>query len=115
MINGARDSPALDDRSNAITTDDRGSRKIETTPAPIKTATAGVSEKPGRCPARRPPTRPRNNAGKVGPPRKLPSEMLQAAPLKTKRSPSVVSENVEASFRTEANSSWPENSTASVG
>src|SRR6266516_998616 len=115
MISGATPGPALEVRSSATTTDDSGSRRIDTTPAPIKTATAGVSEKPGRCPARRPPTRPRNSAGKVGPPRKLPSEMLQAAPLKTKRSPSVVSDNVEASFRTEANSSWPENSTASVG
>ena len=57
-----------------------GSFSIDTHAAAIKTATAGVSDSPGRWPARRPPAAPRNNAGNVGPPRKLPSDRLQASP-----------------------------------
>ena len=54
---------------------------MDTAAAAISTATAGVSENPGRCAASRPPAAPMNRAGKVGPPRKLPSEMLQASAL----------------------------------
>ena len=54
---------------------------MDTAVAAISTATAGVSENPGRCAASRPATAPTNKAGNVGPPRKLPSEMLQASAL----------------------------------
>jgi hypothetical protein len=48
MISGATPSPAFDVSKSATTTDDSGSRRIDTTAAPIKTATPGVSEYPGR-------------------------------------------------------------------
>ncbi len=54
---------------------------MDTVVAAISTATAGVSENPGRCAVSRPAAAPRNRPGKVGPPQKLPSEMLQARPL----------------------------------
>jgi DNA-binding CsgD family transcriptional regulator len=73
--------PALEVSSRAMTVADSGSRRTDTAAAAISTATAGVSENPGRCAASSPPAAPRNKAGKVGPPRKLPSEMHQAAPL----------------------------------
>ncbi len=60
--------PALDVRSSVMTVADSGSLRIDTAVAAISTATAGVSEKPGRCAASRPPAAPMNKAGNVGPP-----------------------------------------------
>ena len=51
-----------------MTVADSGSLRIDTAVAAISTATAGVSEKPGRCAASRPPAAPMNKAGNVGPP-----------------------------------------------
>src|SRR5262249_15759025 len=63
----------------------------------------------------RPATTPRNSAGNVGPPRKLPSEMLQASPLNTSRSASVESEIVAAELKSAPKASSPENSTEFAG
>src|SRR5262249_59463072 len=60
-------------------------------------------------------TPPRNSAGKVGPPRKLPRETLHARPLNTSSSASVDSDRVGASSKRDLNASWPENTTASTG
>jgi hypothetical protein len=76
-------------------TDERGSRRTETQVAPTRAATARVSVYPGRCPARRPATTPRKIAGPVGPPRKLPSEMLHAPALNRSRRASVESGTAE--------------------
>src|SRR5687768_11421704 len=48
IISGPTASPADDVSRSAITTEDSGSRSIDTQAAPISTATAGVSESPGR-------------------------------------------------------------------
>ena len=76
MISGSAPVPDLTVSNVASTTADSGSRSTATVAAPIPTATAGVSEKPGRCEATTPAAAPRKIAGNVGPPRKLPSEML---------------------------------------
>jgi hypothetical protein len=81
MMSGATVSPAWEVSRRAITTDASGSLRIDTQAAAIKAATAGVSENPGRSAARSPATVPRNRAGNVGPPRKLPREILHASPL----------------------------------
>ena len=60
-----------------------------------------------------PATTPRKSAGKVGPPRKLPSEIDQARPLKTISSASVPSETVAACAKSEPKAASPENSTVS--
>src|SRR6266498_600042 len=85
MISGATAIPALEVKRSAMTVADSGSLRIDTAVAAIRTATAGVSENPGRCAASRPPAAPMNKAGNVGPPRKLPSEILQARPLNSSR------------------------------
>ncbi len=69
MISGAVAIPALETSSKVMTVADSGSRRIDMAAAAISTATAGVSENPGRCAASRPPAAPMNKAGKVGPPR----------------------------------------------
>ena len=69
-----------------------GSRKIVTMPAAMPTATATVIGNPGRCDIMIPAAAPRNIAGKVGPPRKLPSENAYATPLATSSSASAPSE-----------------------
>ena len=81
MMSGPEPAPDPPVRSTASTTAESGRFRTETTAAPMPTATAGVIEKPGRCEAITPAVAPRNSAGNVGPPRKPPSEMLQAIPL----------------------------------
>jgi hypothetical protein len=85
MISGAVAIPALEVSSRVMMVADSGSSRMDTAAAAISTATAGVSENPGRCAASSPAAAPMNRAGKVGPPRKLPSEMLQARPLNRTR------------------------------
>ena len=60
-----------------------------------------------------PATTPRKIAGKVGPPRKFPSEIDQASPLNRSSSVSVESEMVAACPKSVPKASWPEKSTAS--
>src|SRR5262245_51448172 len=115
MISGATAIPDLDVKRRATTTDVSGSLNIATQAAPINEATACVSANPGRCEASRPPAAPRNNAGNVGPPRKLPRETLQARPLNTSRSASVDTDTVAAESKRDPKASWPENSTALTG
>lgn len=78
MMSGVTLTPPWVTR-RAITTAERGSLSTDTTATPTSTPIAGVSAKPGRCAASRPPTTPRKIAGNVGPPRALPSEILRAA------------------------------------
>ena len=80
MISGVVEAPAWE-TTMAMMIEAKGSRRIETVAAPISAATAGSSENPGRWAQRSPATMPRNMAGKVGPPRALPSETLYARPL----------------------------------
>jgi hypothetical protein len=56
-----------------------------------------------------------NRAGKVGPPRKLPSEMLQARPVNRSRNASVDKARVGPCLIRELKASWLENSTRSAG
>ena len=74
IVSGVTPAPALPVSSVATTTADNGRRRMATVPAPIPTATAAASGNPGRCDAMSPPAAPRKMAGKVGPPRKAPSE-----------------------------------------
>ena len=98
-----------------MTVAERGSLRIDAAPAAISTATAGVSENPGRCAASRPPAAPRNKAGNVGPPRKLPNEMVQARPLNRSRNAKVDRARVGPCLIRDAKASWPENKTVSAG
>ena len=98
----------------ASTTADRGSLSTEATAAPIPTVTAGVIEKPGSCAAISPAAAPRNSAGKTGPPRKAPSEIDQAMPLKAMSRASAVSDHVLASDTRGPTAFWPEKSTWST-
>jgi hypothetical protein len=82
--------------SSAMTIEDNGSCRTETTVAPTSTPTAGVSLKPGRCEASRPPAIPKKIAGNVGPPRALPSETPQASPLQRTSNAMVPTEIVPA-------------------
>ena len=93
----------------------RAGASMDTQAAAMRTATAGVSENPGRSAARSPAAAPRNNAGNVGPPRKFPSEMLQATPLNTRSSVSAERERPEASSKSASKACSPENSTAFAG
>jgi hypothetical protein len=63
----------------------------------MPTATAGMIENPGSFPARRPAAAPRNSDGNTGPPRKPPSEILQARPLKAMSSASAESDHAAGS------------------
>ena len=58
-----------------------------------------------------PPAAPMNRPGKVGPPRKLPSEILQATPLNKSRNASVDNATVGPCLIMEVKASWPEKST----
>src|SRR3954452_17671864 len=98
IISGPTASPADDVSSSAMTTEESGRRSIDTQAALISTATAGVSESPGRWSASSPATVPRNSAGNVGPPRKLPSEMLQATPLNSSNHANTDRDTVGASL-----------------
>src|SRR5438046_10732414 len=108
-MSGETPRPAREVRLSVIMAHESGSFSIDTHAAAIKTATAGVSDSPGRWPARRPPTAPRNNAGNVGPPRKLPSERLHASPLNRSSSASVDSGRVGGDLLSYPNASWREN------
>src|SRR5262249_40076620 len=83
MISGPEPEPAGAVSRDAIITADNGRRRTHTVAAAMQTATPGVVGNPGRCDAMIPAAAPRNNAGKVGPPRKLPSDSPYAIPLKT--------------------------------
>src|SRR6266496_4118080 len=96
MISGAVASPDLEVSRRVMTVADSGSLRIDTAVAAISTATAGVSENPGRCAASSPPAAPMNKAGDVGPPRKLPSEVIQAAALNRSRNGRVDRDRVGA-------------------
>ena len=74
MISGVSPMPEFVIRRVAKAIAESGSRSIATTPAPIPTAAAGVTSKPGRWEASTPAATPRNIAGNVGPPRKAPGE-----------------------------------------
>src|SRR5215471_4286289 len=115
MISGAVASPALETITRVMTVAERGSLRMDTAVAAISTATAGVSENPGRWAASRPAAVPRNRAGKVGPPRKLPSEMLQATPLNRRRNVRVDKARVGPCLIRELKASWPEYRTTSAG
>src|SRR3954451_19418376 len=82
MIKGSDPAPEFTVNNVASTTADSGSLSTATTAAPRTTATAGVVSKPGSCAANSPAAAPRNIAGNVGPPRKVPTEMPYARPLK---------------------------------
>ncbi len=97
-----------------MTVADSGSLRTDTAVAAISTATAGVSENPGRCAASRPPTAPMNKPGNVGPPRKLPSEILQATPLNRSRNARVDRDRVGPCLITVLKASCPENRTTSA-
>src|SRR3954469_15508710 len=112
MTSGSAPAPELAVRSAASTTADSGSLNTDATAAPIPTATAGVIEYPGNWAAIRPPAAPRNRAGKVGPPRKLPSEMAHARPLNTISNAIADSDQVAAPETSPGRASWPENRTS---
>src|SRR6266849_5138413 len=112
MTSGNDPAPVLAVRSAASTTADRGSLSTDATAAPMPTATAGVIEYPGNWAAITPPAAPRNRAGNVGPPRKLPSEMAHARPLKAISSASADSDQVAAPETSPGIASWPENRTS---
>ena len=97
LATGSSPVPALTVSNVASTTADSGNRRMATVAAPSPTATAGVSEKPGRWEAMMPPAAPRNTAGNVGPPRYPASEMLHAALLSTMTRASAPSDHPPAS------------------
>ena len=72
----------------------------------------GGGSKPGRCEAIIPAAAPRNIAGKVGPPRKLASEIAHASPLKASSGASAPSDHVPPRRGDPGSWSWPENSTS---
>ena len=74
MTNGSLPAPDPSVSTAAITIADSGRRSTAAIAAAMPTAIAGVIENPGSWPAISPATAPRNSPGKVGPPRKLPSE-----------------------------------------
>src|SRR5215475_7440833 len=115
MISGEVESPPLETSSRVMTVAERGSLRIDTVVAAISTATAGVSENPGRWAASRPAAAPRNMAGKVGPPRKLPSEMLHARPLNRSSNDRVDKGRLGPWLIKELKAFSPENSTRSAG
>src|SRR5437763_8333958 len=108
MTSGSAPAPVLAVSSAASTTADSGSLSTDATAAPMPTATAGVIEYPGSWAAIRPPAAPRNRAGNVGPPRKPPSEMPHATPLKTISRASADSDQVAAPETSPGRASWPE-------
>ena len=75
MTSGVTASPSENSKIVASSTEVSGSVSITTDIAPRPMATAGTSGNPGRCDRAMPPAAPMNSAGKIGPPRKLPSEM----------------------------------------
>src|SRR4051812_31414612 len=115
MMIGPVAGPADPVSSSASTTEDSGSRRIDTAIAPIKAATAGVSAYPGRGEAITPMTAPRNRAGKVGPPRKLPMDRAQATPLQARSTKRVARDKVVPSLTRDAKAVSPENSTVLAG
>jgi len=84
-------------------TEESGTPGTDTNPVPVSAATACLSAYPGTCAARRPATTPRNRAGKFGPPRKLPSEIDQANPLKRSKSARLDNEIVAANSKSDPN------------
>src|ERR1700759_4260858 len=114
MISGSEPAPLLLTSSEASTTQESGRRRTETAPAPIPTATAAVRSKPGRREARIPAAAPMKRAGKVGPPRKLPSEPPQERPLKRSSRSNAEIDQVAAPEVSPVRASWPEKRTSSM-
>src|SRR5262249_46957962 len=114
-INGATARPAFAASSVAIITEVRGRRSTDTQTAPTRAAIAWVSAYPGRCSAISPATTPRKIAGKVGPPRKLPSEIDHGRLLNRSSRKSVDRDSVAACPNSDPNASSPEKRTDVVG
>jgi hypothetical protein len=74
MTSGITARPSEASRSVASSTDVSGRPSIATDIAPMPVATPATSGKPGRWDKAMPPAAPMNNAGKMGPPRKLLSD-----------------------------------------
>ena len=104
----------MDASNEAITIAASGRRRTDTIAAPMHTATPAASGKPGTCEAMIPAAAPRKRAGNTGPPRKLPSEIAYASPLKTISSASAESDQLPACAISPGSWSCPENSTSST-
>ena len=114
MINGPAPAPLPLTSIVASTTAESGSCSIDTTPAPIPTAIAPVRSNPGRWEARRLAAAPMSIAGKVGPPRKLPSDIPHAALLKASSSSSAEIDQAPGLLTSPGNAVCPEEHLAGV-
>src|SRR5262245_50418776 len=114
MISGAEPAPAGNVSAVTITIADNGRRSIDAAIAVIPTATAGVTARPGRCDASKPPAAPMNSAGNVGPPRNAPSDTAQAAPLQTTTQANAPADQVPELATRPDSVSCPENSTCAT-
>ena len=85
MMRGSAPAPALAHSAEAMMIAERGRRRNATNIAPIQTGTATEDGRPGRCDSATPPAAPMSMAGKVGPPRKDPSEIAHAMLLNSTR------------------------------
>ena len=74
MISGSTPAPALAVSTVPITTAVRGKRSTAATPQAMPTPTPASNGMPGSRENMIPAATPRNIAGNVGPPRKLPNE-----------------------------------------